>query len=93
MTYSDELGKIVYSRAGRDAKKYFIVIGIINENYVLVCDGQLRPVEKPKKKKIKHLIFTNKIAHEIKDAILIGNKVNNNQIKNILQSVYTSKEV
>ncbi|GFR35247.1 KOW domain-containing RNA-binding protein [Thermobrachium celere] len=51
------LGQIVHSRAGRDKGRYFIVVGLIDENYVLIADGDLRKIESPKKKKNKTFSF------------------------------------
>ena len=51
------LGDKVCSTAGRDAKKCFFVVEILDEQYVLISDGKTHKVEKPKKKKIKHLSF------------------------------------
>lgn len=48
------LGQLVYSIAGRDAGRPFVVIRK-EEAYAYIADGRLRPLEKPKKKKIKHL--------------------------------------
>lgn len=79
------LGHIVHSKAGRDADKYFVVVGIISDEYVLIADGDLRKVEKPKKKKIKHLVVHNMIASDIKSKMEAGIKINNNDIKNVLR--------
>ncbi|MTK12938.1 MAG: RNA-binding protein [Clostridiaceae bacterium] len=87
------LGKIVYSKAGRDQDKVFVVVSVLNDKYVYVCDGSLRPVEKPKKKKIKHLEFTNIIAEEIGNLSISDEKVTNAIIKGILQSYDNDKEV
>lgn len=87
------LGKIVYSKAGRDQGKVFVVVSVLNDKYVYVCDGSLRPVEKPKKKKIKHLEFTNIIAEEIGNLSISDGKVTNAIIKRILQSYDNDKEV
>lgn len=87
------LGKIVYSKAGRDQGKVFVVVSILNDEYVYVCDGSLRPVEKPKRKKIKHLEFTNIIAEEIGSLLMSDEKVTNAIIKRILQSYDNDKEV
>lgn len=82
------LGVVVYSKAGRDSGKKFIVLDIINEEYVHISDGDLRRVEKPKRKKIKHLIFTDLIFEDI-----ISNKeVSNSEIRKFLQSLGTNKE-
>lgn len=50
-----ELGSLVLSLSGHDSGTRFAVIEIIDEDYVLVADGRLRTLAKPKKKKLKHL--------------------------------------
>jgi ribosomal protein L14E/L6E/L27E len=87
------VGRIVYSKAGRDEGKVFVVIDILDDKYVYICDGNLRPVEKPKKKKMKHLEFTNIIAEEIKGLLIAGEKVTNAIIKRVLQSYDNNREV
>lgn len=91
-------GQIVRSKAGRDADRYFIITKIINNEYVLIADGDLRKIEKPKKKKIKHLVVHNMVASDIKFKIEAGIKVSNNEIINSLRlmglsSQSNSKEV
>ena len=56
----DYIGKIALSLAGRDKDKFAAVIGVVDENYVLIADGRLRKCEAPKKKKLKHLKFVCK---------------------------------
>ena len=90
---NDCLGAVVYSKAGRDMDRKFIVLDILYNEYVYICDGDLRKVEKPKKKKIKHLIFTDIAADEIRQKLLSGEKVSNSQIRKFLQSLGTNKEV
>lgn len=51
-------GRIVCSKSGRD-KGHFMVVVKAEENIAYVCDGKERPLEKPKRKNIKHLAFTN----------------------------------
>ena len=87
------LGKVVNSKAGRDMHRNFIVVGIINNEYVYISDGELRKVAKPKKKKVKHLNFTDTVAEEIRDAILSEKEVTNSKIKIFLQSADIGKEV
>ena len=92
MINTDYVGKVALSRSGRDEGKYFIIIGIINENYVYISDGTLRTMDKPKKKKIKHLYITDIVAEDIRSLLQAGFKVNNSAIKKYLQSM-NSKEV
>jgi len=53
-------GQIVFSKAGRDKGTVMLVLSIEGE-YVFLVDGVLRLVEKPKKKKIKHIQPTNTV--------------------------------
>ena len=52
------IGQIVCSKKGRD-KNYFLVIVGEDGNTAYVCDGKERPLERPKKKNVKHLSFTS----------------------------------
>jgi len=87
------IGRVVYSKSGRDSKKYFVVIGTINEEYVYIADGSLRTIQKPKKKKIKHLKLSSLVSNEIKELVLNGEQISNSQIKKFLQYADTNKEV
>jgi ribosomal protein L14E/L6E/L27E len=79
------IGKIVHSKSGRDKDKYFIIVGIIDNDYVYISDGDLRKIDKPKKKKLKHLALTNILAEEIRELLLKKNEVSNSKIKKFLQ--------
>ena len=48
-------GRVVLSTQGRDEGRYFIVLEVIDENFVLMADGLTRKLAHPKKKKVKHL--------------------------------------
>ena len=87
------LGKVVNSKAGRDMHRKLIVVGIVNSEYVYIADGDLRKIEKPKKKKVRHLDFTGIVAQEVKDLILSKNEVTNSKIKIFLQFADIRKEV
>lgn len=93
MNENNYLGRVVFSKTGRDMGRKFIVVDILDEDYVLISDGDLRKVEKPKKKKIKHLSISNKILDTLRELILAGEKVSNSVIKEFLQSVDIDKEV
>lgn len=53
-------GMIVRSAAGRDKGKFLVVIRA-DEEFVYVADGKERKLDKPKKKRIKHVKFTNTV--------------------------------
>ena len=54
-------GQIVYSKRGRDKGRIMVAIAVDDE-YAYLVDGVLRPLEKPKKKKAKHIQPTNNIV-------------------------------
>jgi ribosomal protein L14E/L6E/L27E len=88
------IGRVAYSRAGRDKGRLFIVIGVVDEDFVLISDGDLRPVEKPKKKRIKHLKYTDLMAEDIVEILRNGKTPLNadiqkaiGRIRNLLQAI------
>ncbi len=82
-----ELGQIVLSKCGRDKSRYFIVVSIDeNKEYVYLSDGDLRKMEKPKKKKIKHIVPLH-IDETLKSKLISGERVTNPEIKRHLRSV------
>lgn len=50
-------GRIVRSIAGRDKGSFLVVVGF-EGNKICLCDGKERPLERPKKKNVKHLSST-----------------------------------
>ncbi len=52
------VGMLAYSKCGRDRKRLFCVVAVLDTDFALIADGKLHTVEKPKKKRLKHLSFT-----------------------------------
>lgn len=82
-----DIGDLVCSDAGRDAKKKFIVIGKEDDDYVLLSDGKVRRIEKPKKKKIKHIRSMNINIKKVAEAIKQGKKISNADIRKAIAEV------
>lgn len=55
-----KIGMIVRSAAGHD-KGNFLVITAVEGDFAFVADGKERKLEKPKKKRLKHLKLTNTV--------------------------------
>ena len=55
-----QIGRVVYSRAGRDKAGFLAVVGC-EENTLLLSNGKDRPLERPKKKNRKHIGLTNTV--------------------------------
>lgn len=82
-----EPGQLVISTAGRDKGKKFIILSIIDQDYVYISDGDLRKVEKPKKKKLKHIKATGIIADTLRGKLKHNEIVENFEIRNFLKSL------
>lgn len=80
-----EIGRVVLARAGRDKGNIFTVVGQIDQDYVLIANGTNRSVDKPKKKKIKHLEPKPEYLEIIRDKILKGQKVFDAEIRKSLE--------
>ncbi len=80
----DLLGRVVISNMGRDKKRPFLVIGILDAEHVLLADGILRKCGKPKKKKRGHIRVERAFAADIRATLLKGTKVSDAEIRKCL---------
>ena len=48
-------GCVVRSKAGRDTGRYLLVLSVEGK-FALVADGDLRPLARPKRKNLRHLL-------------------------------------
>lgn len=85
MQNNDLIGKVVLSLAGRDKDHLYIVTNVIDDNYVLLSNGDTKKIKKPKKKKVKHLEFLENIDEEIRAAIISERKDTDLKIKRFLK--------
>ena len=58
------IGVVCTSRAGHDKGRAFVIVGVYDENHVLLCDGETRKLSRPKKKKQMHLHIEPQKAEE-----------------------------
>ncbi len=66
-------GQLVKSTQGRDRGQWMIILEVLDDDYVLLCDGKIRKIEKPKKKKLKHISKTNIIFDDLQKKIIQNN--------------------
>ena len=81
------LGQLAKSCAGRDKGRFVLIIDIVDKNYVYVVDGDLRRVEYPKKKKIKHIKLLDKRADDIATKLKNKRKIYNEEVKKALKEL------
>ena len=78
-----EKADIVISLNGRDEGRRFLVIATQDE-YALLADGKGRKVDRPKRKKHKHVKLEDKVQSPIASKLIAGEKVTNNEIRRAL---------
>ena len=81
------LGRVARSRAGRDKGRYAIIVSIVDDEYVLVADGDLRKFHSPKKKKLKHLLLRPEKADTIAVQLEAGEPILDADIRKALEAL------
>ena len=79
-----EIGRGVISKCGRDQGRIFLVTGEIDEDFVLISDGDTHKIAKQKKKRRKHLKPTLSVSEELRERILAGNMPEDFEIRSCL---------
>ena len=74
------ISDVVLSTTGRDKGKIFFVIGIEGDMLLLV-NGKDRTLEKPKRKKRKHVQKVLRAENGVADKIRNGDKVLNSELR------------
>lgn len=86
-----EIGRVVFSKSGRDMGRYFIIVGIEDKDYVLIADGKVRTLSKPKRKKLKHLNLHADVLDAIAEKLNGGKKVYDKEVGSALRSYNENK--
>lgn len=87
MAHTLKPGSVVVSTAGRDSGKTFMVVRVLDDSFVYIADGTLRHLDKPKKKKVKHLAVTSHTLNGIGEKLIEGRKVFDAEIRSALKNV------
>ena len=74
------ISDVVISTAGRDQGQLFYCIGTDNQ-YVSLADGKGRTLDKPKRKKRKHVQKVLRAETRVADKIRNGDKVLNSELR------------
>ena len=77
-------GQIVISKAGRDQGHLFVVMQIIDDDYVMLADGDIRKADRPKKKNVKHVAKHGAPAVEIIEKMKRGEKIENKDLRHVI---------
>lgn len=90
--YPVEIGRVAISKSGRDQGRAFLIVEIIEEPYVLIADGALRRLKKPKRKKLRHLELQSIVLESIGEKLKQGSKVFDAELRSALKNTQQAKE-
>ena len=89
-------GYFAKSKAGHDKGKTYIIIEGTEEtgkaDIVMVADGSVKTLEKPKKKRTKHLQVVLKCDKVIFEKMANGQSLNNEDIKEAIENYINIEE-
>lgn len=74
---------IVKATAGRDKGKLFFVLDE-EEDFLLLADGRTRKVERPKRKKRRHVSLVSRVDCRVAEKIRGGEKLTNSELRRTL---------
>ena len=76
-----ETGSVVRSKAGRDQGRLFLVVEEVDDDFVMIANGDLRKMDRLKKKRRKHLKPTGTVIEALKDRLSRGEKVEDHELR------------
>ena len=76
-----QVGQVVRALAGRDKDRLFVVVEVLDDDYVRIADGAKRKIEAPKRKKSKHLQKYDLIIESISEKLVQGKGPENSLIR------------
>ena len=74
------ISDVVLSTAGRDQGELFYVIEA-DETYVMLANGKDRTLEKPKRKKLRHIQKVLRSETRVAEKLRLGDKVLNSELR------------
>lgn len=77
-----EAGMLAWSRAGHDKDRLYVIVRTQGE-YAYLCDGRLRPLEKLKKKKLRHIQVIRQIPKELQETAV--EEMKNEEIRKVIR--------
>ena len=90
-TWPIGLGRVVRSKNGRDEGREFIVTALEGD-FAYVADGDTHKIEKPKKKRVRHLFVTEETISSLQEKLEAGAPVENCELRKALKALRQKEE-
>lgn len=76
-----EIGRIVKVLRGREQDQYAVIIGLLDDRFVWIADGDKRKFAQPKKKNLLHLRLFDFVSGEVAGSISETGRVTNGKLR------------
>lgn len=80
-------GQLVSSTQGRDYDRFYLVYDRLDDNFVRVVDGEIRKIEAPKKKNIRHLQAYDQVAVTLAEQFKRRAKSDNAEVRRVIAAL------
>ena len=87
-----QIGQVVYSKSGHD-KGNVLLVAAVDGEYLTLVDGKCRTLEKPKRKKKKHVQPTSYIEETVAEKLMHGSYLQDAQVRKALKLYKTKQAV
>jgi ribosomal protein L14E/L6E/L27E len=74
-------GQLVCSNSGRDRNRCYLVLKVIDNSFVHVVDGNVRKIDRPKRKNVKHLLVLPIKACILAEKLKAGDCITNAEVR------------
>lgn len=82
------IGRFAFSKAGHDKSQLYVIVAAEGD-YVYLCDGNLKTLEKPKKKRTKHIQLVNRsVDGNLQDRLINAETIYDEEIKYALKGYW-----
>ncbi|MFC4778122.1 hypothetical protein ACFO9Q_15075 [Paenibacillus sp. GCM10023252] len=85
MDLQPQVGRLIKVLRGKDEGSYAVIIGLVDERFVLIADGDKRRFDTPKKKNVLHLELQTAISSEVTSSIQEAGRVTNAKLRYVIQ--------
>jgi ribosomal protein L14E/L6E/L27E len=87
-----DVGDLVLNLNGRDAGGYYLVLGA-DGAYLTLADGRSRKLEKPKRKKAKHVRRVFRSGDRTAVKLRNGERVTNAELRRAIEEILSAPEL
>ncbi len=76
-----QVGQLVKVLKGRDAGAVYVIVGILDDRFVWIADGNKRKFDEPKRKNAQHLELLPIVSSEVVHSLQESGRVTNGKLR------------